>query len=45
MLVYTKGPEYTEAELEALSRRFEENKDEAAAAAALDDVLVWPPVC
>ena len=33
-----------EAELEARSRRFEVSEDEAAAAAVLDDVLVWPPV-
>ena len=45
MLAYTKEPEYMEAELEARSRRFEVNEDEAAAAAAaLDDVLVWRPV-
>ena len=45
VLAYAKEPEYMEAELEAWSRRFEGNKDEAAAvAAALDDVLVGPPV-
>ena len=44
VLVYAKEPECTEAELEARSRRFEVNEDEAAAAAALDDVLVRPPV-
>ena len=44
VLAYAKEPEYTEAELEARSRHFEANKDESAAAAALDDVLVWPPV-
>ena len=44
VLAYAKETEYTAAELEARSRRFEVNKDEAAAAAALGDVLVWPPV-
>ena len=44
VLAYAKEPEYTEAELEARSRRFEVNEDKAAAAAALDDILVWPPV-
>ena len=44
VLAYAKEPEYKEAELEARSRRFEVNKDKAAAAAALDDILVWPPV-
>ena len=44
VLVYAKEPEYTEAELEAWSRCFEVNEDEAAPAAALDDVVVWPLV-
>ena len=44
MLAYAKEPEYMEAELETRSRRFEVSEDEAAAAAVLDDVLVWPPV-
>ena len=44
LLAYAKEPEYTEAELGARSRRFEVNEDEAPAAAALDDLLVWPPV-
>ena len=44
MLAYAKEPEYKEAELGARSHRFEVNEDEAAAAAALDDVLVWPLV-
>ena len=34
VLAYPKEPEYTEAELEPRSRRFEVNEDEAAAAAA-----------
>ena len=45
VLAYAKEPEYREAKIETWSRRFEVNKDEAAAAAAaLDNVLVWPPV-
>ena len=44
VLAYAKEPEYTEAELEARSRRFKVNEDEAAAAAALANVLVWSPV-
>ena len=32
MLAYAKEPEYTEAELEARSRRFEVSEDEPAAA-------------
>ena len=44
VLAYAKEPEYVKAEIETRSRRFEVNKDEAAAAAALNDVLVWPRV-
>ena len=40
VVVYAMEPEYMEAELEAWSRHFEVNKDKAAAAAALDNILV-----